>query len=109
MRSGRGHRPWQAAHKAVVSSVVPARSWVERERHFVRICYNPRMAAKHLRHIALTRPPAQYVDDQVAQGRHASASQIVRGALRLLIKHEEDPAALAFRPAVASRRAHDEA
>lgn len=66
------------------------------------------MAAKHPRHIALTRPLARYVHDQVARGRYASASEIVRAALRLLIERDEAAAARAFRPAIASGRPHDE-
>ncbi|MFE1603287.1 ribbon-helix-helix domain-containing protein [Methylobacterium sp. ID0610] len=43
------------------------------------------MAAKHSRHIALTAPLADFVDEQVAKGEYASASEMVRAALRLLI------------------------
>ena len=47
------------------------------------------MAAKHHRHVALTEPLSKFVERQVAQGRYASASEVVRAGLRLLIEHEE--------------------
>ena len=47
------------------------------------------MAAKHHRHIALTEPLARFVERQVAEGRYASASEVVRAGLRLLIEREE--------------------
>jgi antitoxin ParD1/3/4 len=47
------------------------------------------MAAKYSRHIALTGPLASYVDSQVVDGNYASASEIVRAALRLLIEHDK--------------------
>ncbi|WP_020493658.1 type II toxin-antitoxin system ParD family antitoxin [Methylobacterium sp. WSM2598] len=46
------------------------------------------MAAKHSRHIALTAPLAEFVDHQVAKGEYASASEMVRTALRLLMERE---------------------
>ena len=46
------------------------------------------MAAKHHRHVALTEPLAQFLDRQVAEGRYASASEVVRAALRLLERQE---------------------
>jgi antitoxin ParD1/3/4 len=46
------------------------------------------MAAKHSRHVALTEPLARFVDRQVAGGRYASASEVVRAALRLLERDE---------------------
>ena len=47
------------------------------------------MAAKHSRHIALTGPLARYVENQVATGVYASASEVVRAGLRLLIERDE--------------------
>ena len=47
------------------------------------------MAAKHHRHVALTEPLAKFVERQVAEGRYASASEVVRAGLRLLIEREE--------------------
>ena len=42
------------------------------------------MAAKHHRHVALTEPLSRFLDQQVTEGRYASASEVVRAALRLL-------------------------
>lgn len=50
--------------------------------------YDPSMAAKHHRHIALTEPLARFLDQQVAEGRYASASEVVRAALRLLERQD---------------------
>ena len=47
------------------------------------------MPAKHHRHIALTEPLLHFVDEQVAEGRHASANEVVRAALRLLMERED--------------------
>jgi antitoxin ParD1/3/4 len=47
------------------------------------------MAAKYHRHVALTDALTQFVDRQVAEGRYASASEVVRAGLRLLIEREE--------------------
>lgn len=47
-----------------------------------------RMAAKHHRHVALTETLTSFVDQQVAEGRYASASEVMRAALRLLIERE---------------------
>jgi antitoxin ParD1/3/4 len=46
------------------------------------------MAAKHHRHVALTEALTNFVDQQVAEGRYASASEVMRAALRLLIERE---------------------
>jgi antitoxin ParD1/3/4 len=46
------------------------------------------MAAKFSRHIALAGPLAEYVDAQVAKGEYASASEMVRAALRILMKSD---------------------
>ena len=51
------------------------------------------MTAKHPRHIALTGPLASYVDSKVACGEYASASEVVRAALRLLVERDEMRAA----------------
>ncbi len=53
------------------------------------------MAAKHHRHIARTEPLAKFVETRVAEGRYASASEVVRAGLRLLVKREEAEARLA--------------
>ena len=47
------------------------------------------MAAKHSRHIALTALLMKHVEDQVAQGRYASVSEMVRAALRLLKERDD--------------------
>ena len=47
------------------------------------------MAAKHSRHIALTGPLAAYVETQVSTGEYASASEMVRVALRLLMERDQ--------------------
>ncbi|AWN40748.1 type II toxin-antitoxin system ParD family antitoxin [Methylobacterium durans] len=52
------------------------------------------MAAKHSRHIALTGPLAEYVEAQVARGEYASASEMVRAALRLLMERDRAAARL---------------
>lgn len=54
------------------------------------------MAAQHTMHVALTEPLVRYVGGQVASGRYATASEVVRAALRLLI--ERDEAALSQQP-----------
>jgi antitoxin ParD1/3/4 len=46
------------------------------------------MAAKHHRPVALTETLTSFVDQQVAEGRYASASEVMRAALRLLIERE---------------------
>ena len=46
------------------------------------------MAAQHTLHVALTQPLVRYVGDQVATGRYATASEVVRAALRLLIERD---------------------
>lgn len=55
-----------------------------------------RMAAQHTLHVALTESLVRYVGGQVASGRYATASEVVRAALRLLI--ERDAAALGRSP-----------
>lgn len=60
------------------------------------------MAAKHHRHVALTEPLARFVERQVAEGRYASASEVVRAGLRLLLEREEASA----RPAKEDDEAH---
>jgi antitoxin ParD1/3/4 len=65
------------------------------------------MAARHPRHIALTGPLAKYVDHQVAQGEYASASEMVRVALRLLIERDEAKARRKRGAKIASGQTHD--
>ena len=48
------------------------------------------MAAKHTLHVALTQPLVAFVEQQVASGRFATASEVVRAGLRLLIERGED-------------------
>jgi antitoxin ParD1/3/4 len=64
--------------------------WCGKDYTLMLVCL---MAAKHSRHIALTGPLAAYVDEQVLQGKYASASDIVRAALRLLIERDASVAA----------------
>jgi antitoxin ParD1/3/4 len=47
------------------------------------------MPVPHSRHVALTEPLARFVDTQVAEGRYATASEVVRAALRLLMERED--------------------
>ncbi|SDM89201.1 putative addiction module antidote protein, CC2985 family [Methylobacterium phyllostachyos] len=51
-----------------------------------------RMAAKFSQHVALTAPLARYVADQIARGEYATASEVIRAGLRLLIERDEDRA-----------------
>ena len=51
--------------------------------------YHHVMAAKHHRHVALTEVLTKFVDRQVAEGRYASASEVMRAGLRLLIEREQ--------------------
>lgn len=44
------------------------------------------MAAQHSRHVALTKPLVSFVDEQVATGHYATASEVVRAGLRLLME-----------------------
>lgn len=46
------------------------------------------MPDPHSRHVALTEPLARFVDSPVAQGRCATANQVMRAALRLLMDRE---------------------
>ncbi len=46
------------------------------------------MAAKYHRHVALTEPLSRFLDQQVGEGRYATASEVVRAALRLLMERE---------------------
>ncbi|WP_267425905.1 type II toxin-antitoxin system ParD family antitoxin [Methylobacterium sp. GC_Met_2] len=50
------------------------------------------MAAKFSQHVALTAPLARYVADQVEKGEYATASEVIRAGLRLLIERDEDRA-----------------
>jgi len=52
------------------------------------------MPAQHTLHVALTEPLLKYVGDQVATGRYATASEVVRAALRLLVERSEVEARL---------------
>ncbi len=56
------------------------------------------MAAKHSRHIALTGPLESYVEERVARGDYASASEMVRAGLKLLKERDEAQALRARRP-----------
>jgi antitoxin ParD1/3/4 len=47
------------------------------------------MPVKHSRHVALTESLARFIDRQVAEGRYATASEVMRAALRLLIEKDE--------------------
>ena len=49
------------------------------------------MAAKHTLHVALTKPLLSCVTDRVAEGHFATASEVVRNALRLMIDNEKEP------------------
>jgi antitoxin ParD1/3/4 len=55
------------------------------------------MAAKHSRHIALTEPLESYVEERVARGDYASASEMVRAGLKLLKERDETQAVRAER------------
>ncbi len=44
------------------------------------------MAAKHHQHVALTDILTSFVDNHVAEGRSACASEVMRAALCLLIE-----------------------
>lgn len=46
------------------------------------------MPAQHTLHVALTEPLVRYVTDQIATGRYATASEVIRAALRLLIARD---------------------
>lgn len=48
------------------------------------------MPAKHSRHIALTETLASWVDAQVAKGEYASASDLIRTAIRALRSRDEE-------------------
>lgn len=47
------------------------------------------MAAQHTLHVALTEPLVRYVGSQVNSGHYATASEVVRTALRLLIERDQ--------------------
>lgn len=47
------------------------------------------MTAEHHRHVAFTGPLSRFVEEEVTQRRCASASEVVRDALRLLIEPRE--------------------
>lgn len=47
------------------------------------------MPAQHSLHVALTAPLVGYVNGQIAAGCYATASEVVRAALRLLIERDE--------------------
>jgi antitoxin ParD1/3/4 len=46
------------------------------------------MVAKHHRHVALTEPLTRFVEEEIALGRYASASEVVRAGLRLLMERK---------------------
>lgn len=62
------------------------------------------MPAQHTLHVALTEPLVKYINEQVSSGRYATASEVVRASLRLLIERD---AAKARRPAPAGQSAND--
>jgi antitoxin ParD1/3/4 len=39
-------------------------------------------------HTALTEPLQRYISEQVASGRYATASEVIRASLRLLIERD---------------------
>lgn len=43
------------------------------------------MPAQYTLHVAVTEPLLQFVNEQIASGRYATASELVREALRLLM------------------------
>ena len=47
------------------------------------------MPVPQSRHVALTETLARFVDAQVAQGRYATASEVMRAVLRLLMERED--------------------
>ena len=47
------------------------------------------MPVPHSRHVALSESMARFVEGQVETGRYATASEVVRAALRLLMEREE--------------------
>lgn len=46
------------------------------------------MPAQYTLHVALTKPLVNYVAKQVTSGQYATASEVVRAGLRLLIERE---------------------
>lgn len=63
------------------------------------------MVAKHTFHVALTQPLVAFVEQQVALGHFATASEVVRAGLRLLIGHgASSQAGAGLRPAFGSSR-----
>lgn len=60
------------------------------------------MAAQHTLHVALTEPLVRYVGGQVASGHYATASEVVRAALRLLIERDEAAEIRQFKPGSAA-------
>ena len=63
--------------------------WVSAGDTAARHGYTTGMPVPHSRHVALTEPLARFVDGQVATGRYATASEVVRAALRLLMERED--------------------
>jgi putative addiction module CopG family antidote len=47
------------------------------------------MPAQHTLHVAVTEPLLRFVNEQIASGRYATASELVRAALRLLMDGRE--------------------
>lgn len=47
------------------------------------------MPVLHSRHVALTEPLARFIGAQVAEGRYATTSEVMRAALRLLMERED--------------------
>ncbi|AWV21753.1 Hypothetical protein RADP37_05314 [Roseomonas mucosa] len=46
------------------------------------------MPAQHSLHVALTRSLVTYVAEQVTSGHYATASEVIRAGLRLLIERD---------------------
>ncbi|MDF2598256.1 MAG: hypothetical protein K0Q54_1079 [Methylobacterium brachiatum] len=52
------------------------------------------MPAKHSRHIALTETLPAWIDSQVAKGKYASSSDLIRAAIRALRIQDEGKVAV---------------
>ena len=68
--------------------------------------YEPDMPAKHLRHIALAGPLAEWVDGQGAKGEYTSVSGLIRTVVRVSRTQDEAHAAAGPAASVPSSRSH---